>query len=734
MYVTRRFLRSTMMPDASVAHETTTTTAAAPPENARRRASPSSKRTSDAMPVEKVTSGSDGPSRGSSKKKASPRPSHAITSVADLVADAGETREKLALQYVGYGMLVDARDSLERWCEAKIIDLDAAEETVFVHYVGWNSRYDAWLSVEFLAAHGSHTGAEKKSAGGGSSWNGKTSLFAPAADAMENNFDHMHPQQQQEDPEIATSAPNKEKKQKKAKKAKKVKKKKREGGAESSSKKRRSRSGDSQQHDIEEGVEEIHLADNAAQSDEPELPTPRKRARRATMKAKAEPNGQEAPPKPKKQLKVAKVHPVRVAVATTDEASERKSRRSRKANVDMELDMDVRDLNVSEASASVADEEREGLDVDDVEAGKRSSKKAGAKKGKAKMKRGGAADVSAHMVDNDSSATAEIKTGRRQSKSAGKAGDETVAGIAPTAAPKRGGRTRQNSNQQRYQPPRAPVVLSETREKLASIFRLRLQQRQQLEQLMECDPSAEATSLQEETRQAEVVPNGSRKKQAATATAVSSAAASFAEASAHEAYIHYHHAQQIQQYYYQQALMASNANLMDPSGEAALQGGIIDSRIIHAGVESLELQRQMREQQFQDYFQHLAVTRERNMAALASNQEFLAKSGQAWQHQQSGDETTGDGENPQAPGSDARVADVKPETTLVTDSSDGATASGREMDGSSSAEPTAAKVDGADSASTVKCEDDESAGGAAGAVTTARNEGEKGSVLYEFVL
>lgn len=63
-----------------------------------------------------------------------------------------------AAQYVGYGMLVDARDTRERWCEAKIVDLDAKKKRVFVHYVGWNARYDAWITVKYLAAHGSHTG------------------------------------------------------------------------------------------------------------------------------------------------------------------------------------------------------------------------------------------------------------------------------------------------------------------------------------------------------------------------------------------------------------------------------------------------------------------------------------------------------------------------------------------------------------------------------------------------
>lgn len=62
---------------------------------------------------------------------------------------------------VGLGMLVDARDTQERWCEAKIVDLNAKKREVFVHYVGWNARYDAWLPAKFLTAHGSHTGTQK---------------------------------------------------------------------------------------------------------------------------------------------------------------------------------------------------------------------------------------------------------------------------------------------------------------------------------------------------------------------------------------------------------------------------------------------------------------------------------------------------------------------------------------------------------------------------------------------
>jgi hypothetical protein len=128
------------------------------------------------MPVAKVAVASA--AALSRKKKPSPRLSR---STEPLHAPADEEPEPKPLA-AGLGLLVDARDSLERWCEAKIIDLDEAAQTALVHYVGWNARHDAWLSVAFLAAHGSHTGSgEKKAAAcGSSSWDGRTPLFATA--------------------------------------------------------------------------------------------------------------------------------------------------------------------------------------------------------------------------------------------------------------------------------------------------------------------------------------------------------------------------------------------------------------------------------------------------------------------------------------------------------------------------------------------------------------------------
>lgn len=76
--------------------------------------------------------------------------------------------------YYGYQRVVDARDSKERWSEARILDLNESERLLFVHYIGWNSRYDEWVARERITAHGRHTKAKRKPP---ESWDGKTSLF-----------------------------------------------------------------------------------------------------------------------------------------------------------------------------------------------------------------------------------------------------------------------------------------------------------------------------------------------------------------------------------------------------------------------------------------------------------------------------------------------------------------------------------------------------------------------------
>ncbi|TYZ69261.1 hypothetical protein PybrP1_008888 [[Pythium] brassicae (nom. inval.)] len=534
MYVTRRFLRSTMMPSEPAATATgTEQSAATATETARGRPSPSSsarakrKSSADAMPVAKVAVASAAASAAlPRKKKPSPRLSRAAAAHS---APAEESDPPP--QPAGLGLLVDARDSLERWCEAKIIDLDEAAQKAFVHYVGWNARYDAWLSVAYLAAHGSHTGAGDKKSGGGSnssSWDGRVDLFASAGDVAPAAVDQL---EETRDAESVAEAPSTETKKKQKDKKKKDKKKKDKKKKEKK-RTRRSRSADGSEHGDESGDD----AAAAAAADDPE---PRKRARIAEASGEA--------PLKKPEAKTTSAQPVRVAVATTDEASERKARRGRKAAVDMELHVETR---------------------------KRSSKKV-----------------------------------KRQSASSRSSSSKPSA-----SAPKRGGRGRQSHPPPPPPPPlapRSPVVLSETREKLAAIFRLRLQQRQHLEQLMSADAVDSGAAVETPPADAEA-----------------------ADAAAQDAYAHYHHAQQLQQFYYQQAMLATSADAAGGDAAPALQGGLVDPRVIQARVDALELQRRMQQQQLHDFYQHVAITRERNVQALAASHDFLAKSGHAWQQQQ----------------------------------------------------------------------------------------------------
>eukprot|EP00357_Protocruzia_adherens_P035177 CAMPEP_0115012418 /NCGR_PEP_ID=MMETSP0216-20121206/24723_1 /TAXON_ID=223996 /ORGANISM="Protocruzia adherens, Strain Boccale" /LENGTH=128 /DNA_ID=CAMNT_0002381467 /DNA_START=123 /DNA_END=506 /DNA_ORIENTATION=+ len=43
------------------------------------------------------------------------------------------------------GAYVDAKDSVNRWCLAKIIDRN--EDMVNVHFDGWSSRWNEWYSI-----------------------------------------------------------------------------------------------------------------------------------------------------------------------------------------------------------------------------------------------------------------------------------------------------------------------------------------------------------------------------------------------------------------------------------------------------------------------------------------------------------------------------------------------------------------------------------------------------------
>lgn len=80
----------------------------------------------------------------------------------------------------GYQLMVDVHYRGEEYAEARILDLDPDKEMLFVHYMGWNARFDAWVPLEEVAAHGSHSGVAKKK---DVSWDGDIALFATEEEA-----------------------------------------------------------------------------------------------------------------------------------------------------------------------------------------------------------------------------------------------------------------------------------------------------------------------------------------------------------------------------------------------------------------------------------------------------------------------------------------------------------------------------------------------------------------------
>ena len=45
------------------------------------------------------------------------------------------------------GRFIDAKDSVQSWCVARVLKIDDKSGRVQVNYDGWSSTYDAWLYV-----------------------------------------------------------------------------------------------------------------------------------------------------------------------------------------------------------------------------------------------------------------------------------------------------------------------------------------------------------------------------------------------------------------------------------------------------------------------------------------------------------------------------------------------------------------------------------------------------------
>jgi hypothetical protein len=88
---------------------------------------------------------SDGPGSGRRQRADTPPPDESRVSDAGVVLLAAPGRRRAVASLLGAA--VDACDALGGWYEAVIVDVDAANSRVFVHFTHWSMRHDIWLDV-----------------------------------------------------------------------------------------------------------------------------------------------------------------------------------------------------------------------------------------------------------------------------------------------------------------------------------------------------------------------------------------------------------------------------------------------------------------------------------------------------------------------------------------------------------------------------------------------------------
>lgn len=45
------------------------------------------------------------------------------------------------------GEHVDCLDTVKKWCNAEVKEIDQANGKLFIHYTGFNPKYDDWIEV-----------------------------------------------------------------------------------------------------------------------------------------------------------------------------------------------------------------------------------------------------------------------------------------------------------------------------------------------------------------------------------------------------------------------------------------------------------------------------------------------------------------------------------------------------------------------------------------------------------
>lgn len=52
------------------------------------------------------------------------------------------------LAWLAEGLYVDAKDSINSWCVAQVIEVDVSQSRVKVHYDGWSQKWETWLPIQ----------------------------------------------------------------------------------------------------------------------------------------------------------------------------------------------------------------------------------------------------------------------------------------------------------------------------------------------------------------------------------------------------------------------------------------------------------------------------------------------------------------------------------------------------------------------------------------------------------
>ncbi|RHY32655.1 hypothetical protein DYB32_002370 [Aphanomyces invadans] len=58
-------------------------------------------------------------------------------------------------KYMGLGVMVDCKDDQGHWNQGRIIDVNVSARLLKIHYSGWHKRYDNWMPLSSIVAHGS---------------------------------------------------------------------------------------------------------------------------------------------------------------------------------------------------------------------------------------------------------------------------------------------------------------------------------------------------------------------------------------------------------------------------------------------------------------------------------------------------------------------------------------------------------------------------------------------------